>query len=208
MIRVVNFPFCNFFSLERYLRIRKLPFQVLESFSELSNGDTIVLPGVGTFRQGMEFLVAMNLVEPIQDHFVNTGKVIGICLGMQMLLESSAESPGVKGLGLISGGCERIPEAFTFPIPHIGWNEIQIANDKFEALSGLSDDSGLSRSDFYFVHSYYAKPLDAGVVIASFQHPSGPLAAAVAHQGCMGFQFHPEKSGSAGYRLLDRIFTL
>lgn len=206
MIRVVNFPFCNFFSLARYFRVRNLHYEVVEDLEGLSIADTIILPGVGTFKQGMEYLAKKNLVKEIQAHAARKGKLLGICLGMQMLLESSDESPGVEGLGLIPGSCKRIPQSLSFPVPHIGWNEIYIHSDKSNPFSSLSGTAGLSESDFYFVHSYYANPLDPGTVIASFEHPSGLLAAAIAHESCTGFQFHPEKSGFAGYNLLDRFF--
>jgi len=208
MIKIVNFPFCNYFSLDRYFRIRNLPCQILETSDRLSTEDTIVLPGVGTFRQGMEFLESMDLPNLIRDHVEMGGKIVGICLGMQMLLQSSSESPGIEGLGLISGGCYRIPEDPLFPVPHIGWNEIVITDDRLSVLTPLRYSFGRSKSDFYFVHSYYAKPLEGDAIIASFRHPSGMLAAAIASKNCVGFQFHPEKSGSAGYVLLDRVFMV
>jgi len=206
MIKVVNFPFCNYFSLERYFRIRTLPFQILENSDEPIPTDIIVLPGVGTFRQGMEFLLSTQLAKPIRDHVERDGKLVGICLGMQMLLQSSAESPGIEGLGLISGSCEQIPEDLSFSVPHIGWNEIIITDNQHNILAPLRCSSGRSKSDFYFVHSYHAKPLESNAMIATFEHPSGMLAAAIANKNCIGFQFHPEKSGSAGYALLDKVF--
>jgi glutamine amidotransferase len=206
MIKVVNFPFCNYFGLERYFRIRTLPCQDLENSDRLNPADTIVLPGVGTFRQGMEFLVSMHLSKLIQDHAEKDGKVVGICLGMQMLLQSSAESPGIEGLGLIQGSCEKIPNTSSFSVPHIGWNEIRITDNQYNILTPLSCSTGRSKSDYYFVHSYYARPLKPDVILASFEHPSSMLAAAIAYKNCIGFQFHPEKSGSAGYELLDRVF--
>jgi glutamine amidotransferase len=206
MIKVVNFPFCNYFSLERYFRIRTLPCQILEDSDQLIPTDTVVLPGVGTFRQGMEVLVSMNLAKLIRDHAERGGKLVGICLGMQMMLQSSTESPGIEGLGLIPGGCEQIPESPSFSVPHIGWNEIKITDSQHNILAPLRGSSGWSKSDFYFVHSYHAKPLEPDAIIASFEHPSGMLSAAIASKNCIGFQFHPEKSGSAGYALLDRVF--
>jgi len=200
LIRVVNFPFCNFFSLERYLRLRALPYQILCSSDQLTSRDIIILPGVGTFGAGMEYLNFLSLVKPIKDHVNSGGKVVGICLGMQMFLQSSAESPGVEGLGLIPGACELIPSGSSFSVPHIGWNEL-----KFPETQRTLFAPSLKSSDFYFVHSYYAKPLQDHVVIASFEHPDGMLAAAISSKNIMGFQFHPEKSGSTGYALLDQV---
>jgi glutamine amidotransferase len=205
MIRVVNLPFCNFYSLERYLRVRSHAYQILGESDFLSASDTILLPGVGTFSQGMDYLAITGLGPMIQEHACAGGRVVGICLGMQMLLEASSESPGVNGLGLISGDCERIPASPSFSVPHIGWNSLVLPPSLHASVEQLGPPSGVSLSDFYFVHSYVARPLSADAVIASFQHPNGLLAAAVASVNVIGFQFHPEKSGAAGYALLDHV---
>ena len=205
IIRVVNFPFCNFYSLERYLRISSHDYRELHGTDFPSPSDIIVLPGVGTFRQGMDYLLETGLAEMILKHVSKGGRVIGICLGMQMLLNSSAESPGVKGLGLIPGVCERIAVAPSFSVPHIGWNSLVLPEFLDSSVSRLGVPSGVSHSDFYFVHSYVAKPLAAETTLASFEHPSGHLAAVIGLGSVIGFQFHPEKSGSAGYALLDHV---
>jgi glutamine amidotransferase len=207
-IKVVNFPFCNYYSLERYLRLRGHVYEPLTCFDSLSSDDTIILPGVGTFGQGMRHLLSMGLSPLIQEHARSNGRVIGICLGMQLLLESSSESPGVEGLGIISGRCERIPGSPSFSVPHIGWNSLLLPASLHSAVSQLGKPLGTSFADFYFVHSYVAKPSIPSAEIASFQHPSGQLAASVAHQSVVGFQFHPEKSGSSGYALLDHVLAL
>jgi imidazole glycerol-phosphate synthase subunit HisH len=206
VIQVVNFPFCNFYSLERYLRMSSHSYQVLSGAERPSLADTIILPGVGTFRQGMSYLKETGLVSIILDHVRSSGRVIGICLGMQMLLESSSESPGIEGLGFIPGACERIPDAPAFSVPHIGWNSLVLSDPLHPSVVQFGQlSSDLSHSDYYFVHSYVAKPLVADVVIASFKHPSGYLPAAIGRGSVIGFQFHPEKSGSSGYTLLNHV---
>lgn len=207
MIRVVNFPFCNFYSLERFLRIRALPYEVIGRADELSPTDIILIPGVGTFGQGMAYLRSRSMDRLIRGHASSGGKVVGICLGMQILLQSSSESPGVEGLDLIPGTCERIPVSSSFSVPHIGWNEIRVHGKERELFTPCHQTSGLVASDYYFVHSYYAKPTHDEYVIASFKHPTGMLPAVIALNGVMGLQFHPEKSGPAGYALLDRILV-
>jgi glutamine amidotransferase len=205
MIRVVNFPFCNFYSLERYLRVRSHNFEVFSPSDQLTSDDTILLPGVGTFSQGMDYLSATGLSKMILAHVSAGGRVVGICLGMQMLLEASSESPGANGLGLIPGSCERIPASASFSVPHIGWNSLVLPAVLHTSVQQLGPASGVSNCDFYFVHSFVARPVSPDAVIAAFQHPSGLLAAAVAQLNVIGFQFHPEKSGSAGYALLDHV---
>ena len=205
VIRVVNFPFCNFYSLERYLRLSAHAYRVLSCAESPSASDIILLPGVGTFRQGMDYLLETGLAPIILKHANAGGRVIGICLGMQMLLNSSSESPGVEGLGLISGVCERIPVAPSFSVPHIGWNSLLLPEFLHPCVAQLGKPQGVSYSDFYFVHSYVAKPSLVDATIASFEHPSGQQAAAIGLGNVFGFQFHPEKSGSAGYALLNHV---
>ena len=208
VIQIVNFPFCNFYSLERYLRVSSHAYQVLSTGETLSISDVIILPGVGTFKQGMEYLLASDLTDAIVEHANAGGRVVGICLGMQMLLDVSAESPGVKGLGLISGICEQIPATPTFSVPHIGWNSIVLAENVNSNGAQGCIPAELSSSDFYFVHSYVAKTSVAEATIASFKHPSGHMAAAIRTGSVTGLQFHPEKSGRAGYSLLNHILGL
>ena len=93
MIYIVNFPFCNFFSLERYLRVRNNAYRVLSSEDQLSPDDFVILPGVGTFENAMAYLTNNNLVPVLQSHVDRGGRLLGICLGMQLLFESSEESP-------------------------------------------------------------------------------------------------------------------
>ena len=208
MIWVVNFPFCNFFSLERYLRVTSRSFSILRDGDTPSNKDIIILPGVGTFGQGMDFLKLSCLESLLVNHVSLGGKVVGICLGMQLFFQTSSESPGVEGLGLINGACERIPVSSFFAVPHIGWNALVFPETLHNCFLQFGKPLGLSMSDYYFVHSYYAKTNDPDSVIATFEHPTGLLAAAVAMDNVIGFQFHPEKSGPSGYALLDQILVL
>ena len=205
VIQVINFPFCNFYSLERYLRVSSHEYHVLTGAESPSISDIIMLPGVGTFQQGMDYLLATGLAPMILKHASAGGRVIGICLGMQMLLNSSSESPGVEGLGLIPGVCERIPVAPSFSVPHIGWNSLVLPDFLHSSVVQPRIPSIFSCSDFYFVHSYFAKTSVADSTFASFEHPSGHLAAAIGLGSAIGFQFHPEKSGSAGYALLNHV---
>ena len=209
MIYIVNFPFCNFFSLERYLRFRYKPYQILALEDQLSSTDHVILPGVGTYEQAMSYLSDQHLVPALQAHVDRGGRLLGICLGMQLLFGFSQESPGVQGLSLLSGGCVPIPPAPDFRVPHIGWNQLvaPAGENSQSCFYDFSASSGCSRSDYYFVHSYVVEPTNNSVISACFQHPSGPLCASVACQNVTGVQFHPEKSGADGYALLDRLLA-
>lgn len=210
MIYIVNFPFCNFFSLERYLRVRNKPYQILGLADQLSSADHVILPGVGTYEQAMAYLSDQHLVPALQAHVDNGGRLLGICLGMQLLFGFSQESPGVQGLSLLSGGCVAIPTDPGFRVPHIGWNQLvaPTGENSQSCLYDFSASSGCSLSDYYFVHSYVVKPNNSSVISSCFQHPCGPLCASVAYQNITGVQFHPEKSGLDGYALLDRLIAV
>jgi glutamine amidotransferase len=209
MIYIVNFPFCNFFSLERYLRVRNKPYQILTFSDKPSSADHVILPGVGTYGQAMSYLNDQHLVPALQAHVDRGVKLLGICLGMQLLFGFSQESPGVKGLSLLSGGCVPIPPAPGFRVPHIGWNQLVApeGENSQSCLYDFSATSGCSSSDYYFVHSYVVRPTNKSVISACFQHPSGPLCASVSYQNITGVQFHPEKSGVDGYTLLDGLLA-
>lgn len=208
MIWVVNFPFCNFFSLERYLRVRSRPYRLLTAADQPDPRDIVLLPGVGTFAQGIDYLHVSHLAAVIVQHANAGGKIVGICLGMQMLVQASSESPGSLGLSLIAGVCERIPMSSKFSVPHIGWNEVVFPEFLHQSFLPFGKPSGYSEADYYFVHSYHVIPESPVTIVAAFEHPFGPLAAAIAKDRIIGFQFHPEKSGPAGYALLDHVLDL
>jgi glutamine amidotransferase len=144
VVQVVNFPFCNFYSLERYLRVSSHPYQELSGAESPSSSDIIMLPGVGTFQQGMDYLQETGLASIILNHVSAGGRLIGICLGMQMMLDRSNESPGVEGLGLIPGVCERIRAVPSFSVPHIGWNSLLLPEKSHSCIEQYSILSSLS----------------------------------------------------------------
>jgi len=209
MIYVVNFPFCNFFSLDRYLRLSGHAYKVLSLEDHLTSADRVILPGVGTFEQAMSYLNDQQLAPLLRAHVDRGGGLLGICLGMQVLFEFSEESPGVSGLGLLSGGCVPIPPAPNFRVPHIGWNHVvsPLKESSYSKLFDFLPSNKCSQSDYYFVHSYVVQPSDISVISACFQHPAGLLCASVGASSVSGVQFHPEKSGPDGYALLDRLLA-
>ena len=163
------------------------------------------MPGVGTFENAMAYLTNNNLVPVLQSHVDRGGRLLGICLGMQLLFESSEESPGVMGLALLRGACVQFPLLLVLEF-HTS-NHL-IAPDGYNSNSDIYDfstSSGYSFADYYFVHSYVVEPSSSSVISACFQHPEGALCASVASSNVFGVQFHPEKSGADGYALLDRL---
>jgi imidazole glycerol-phosphate synthase subunit HisH len=156
--------------------------------------DGLVLPGVGAFPRGIEGIRALGLDELIADRVAAAVPLLGICLGMQLLFESSTELGGGQGLGLLRGEVREL-QAPGLKVPHIGWESVT-----FERRSELT--VGLDRpTPFYFVHSFAARPADAAEVIGTAAFGER-FASAVARARIYGVQFHPEKSSSAGLRLL------
>ncbi|QNG27764.1 imidazole glycerol phosphate synthase subunit HisH [Synechococcus sp. HK01-R] len=207
MIKIVNFPFCNISSVLRCLDNLGVDFSVLNNSSEINSDDIVVLPGVGTFQEGMNFLRQNGYVPALTNHALSEGRIIGICLGMQLLLSRSEESPCVSGLSLIPGACSQLPACNDFLVPHIGWNSIShnpLCTDSF-AFLGSESSSLYSSKDFYFVHSYVACAENQSSEMFYFDHPRGRMVAALCNSNTVGFQFHPEKSGPAGYELLLRF---
>jgi glutamine amidotransferase len=154
----------------------------------LAGVDGIVLPGVGTTGAAMERLAAADLVAPLQ-HW--SGPLLGICVGLQLFFEHSEED-GTDALGLMAGRVARLQDAPL--LPHIGWNDVNFKPDPL--FAGVATDA-----TFYFVHSYAVIPDDADTIIARTEYGASFVAAA-RREDCVGVQFHPERSGAAGLRIL------
>ena len=176
MLKKFNYSFSNF-----------------QSDCHLLPEDVLILPGVGCFSEGMAYLKQESLVEEIKNHANSGGKIIAICLGLQLLFHSSSESPGVAGLNILEGTVEKIPSDQNFSVPHIGWNSLVRTDSTPDALGCLFCDSGVSISDYYFVHSFYALPASKQDSIAAILHPSGLIDVAFKKSNVYAFQFHPKK---------------
>ena len=205
MIKVVNFPFCNYSSVTRVLKKNRYLFTDLQSSDKLIADDVIILPGVGSFYEGMNFLSQNSLDKIIISHAKSGGKIVGICLGMQLLFNESEENPGIEGLKLIDGKVLKIRSCEGFPVPHIGWNSIIKTNTTPEFLNNFFERTKVSASDYYFVHSYYGLASNEEDSMAKLSHPMGDIDIAFYHKNIYAFQFHPEKSGPTGYRLLKQV---
>ena len=162
---------------------------------DLAGAERIILPGVGAFGAGMDQLRAQGLVKPIQDAAAAGIPILGICLGMQYLFESSDEMGQHEGLGLLPGRVTRFPELAGLKVPHMGWNQIDAVRES-PLLGGVEPGSYA-----YFVHSYYCVPRDAADLLLTSTH-GFPFAAAVQHGNLVGVQFHPEKSQRTGLQIL------
>lgn len=160
--------------------------------------ERLVLPGVGSFRAGMQALEERGWVPALQSYAAGGRPLLGICLGMQLLLERGKEHGSSAGLGLIPGEVVRLDPAPPNKVPHVGWNSLN-AVVKHPLLEGVKP-----RVDVYFVHSYHCMPRDRADAIGLCDF-GGEFVAAVARGNVAGMQFHPEKSQPAGVRILDNF---
>lgn len=207
-VAVVDYGLGNLFSLERALRHVGADPEITADEETLMGAAGIILPGVGAFKDGMQRLEQRALVNPMLK-FAESGKpVLGVCLGMQLLFDASEEFGHYQGLGLVAGKVIRLlasdQDGRRVKIPHIGWNELHPAQ---ENLSWESTNlCGLKPGDAaYFVHSYVPKPLADRCAVAKMNYGGHWYCAAIEQGNISGVQFHPEKSGEVGLRILGNF---
>ncbi len=197
MIAVLDYGIGNLRSAEKALQHLGVDAALTTDPAVARQAAGVVLPGVGAFGRCMEQLRESGL-EPVVHEAVEAGKpFLGICVGMQMLFDSSEEAPGCKGLGIIPGEVRRLPVT-TERLPHMGWNTVKIRTGSV-LFDGIDDGSWL-----YFVHSYAPVPDDEAVTAATTEY-AGTVVAAVEQGRVWATQFHPEKSAANGLRLLKNF---
>jgi glutamine amidotransferase len=172
------------------------------------SADACILPGVGAFQKGMSNLQSLNLISVIHD-FVNTGKpFLGICLGMQLLFDESHEFGLTNGLGLINGSVQKmkLQQNSKEKLPHVSWNELYEPK-KGRWMGSLLEKTKL-KSDVYFVHSYAVIPENREDILALTNYGEQAICAAVKKNNITGVQFHPEKSGFFGLKMLAQYLSI
>ena len=200
-VAVVDYGMGNRRSVEKALEHVGARALITRDPAALEAADALVVPGVGAFPQGMRNLVEMGLDERIRSAAATGMPVLGICLGMQLLFERSAEHELTDGLGLLAGEVSALDGA-GLRIPHIGWNDV-----RFERSSPLTAGLPAEGCAFYHVHSLAARPGDPADVIATTQYGER-FATIVGHDNVLGVQFHPEKSSRDGLALLGNFVAL
>ena len=201
MVAIIDYDAGNIRSVEKAVRYLGKEVTVTSEPEEILAADRVILPGVGAFGDAMKRLHAMGLVEVIRQVADRGTPFLGICLGLQLLFEKSEESPGVPGLGLLRGEILRIPELPGLKVPHIGWNSLKYPNPG-RLFRGIPEDSYV-----YFVHSYYLKAQDEGIVTATTEY--GTLVHASVESGNLfACQFHPEKSSETGLTILENFLSI
>ncbi|MBD1814864.1 imidazole glycerol phosphate synthase subunit HisH [Microcoleus vaginatus DQ-U2] len=202
VIAVVDYDMGNLHSVCKGLENVGAVPKITDSPAIIEQADAVVLPGVGSFDPAMQNLRSRNLIEPIKRAIASRKPFLGICLGLQILFESSEE--GVEpGLGVIAGKVRRFRSEPGLTIPHMGWNQLQFTQPDVPLWQNLPSDPWV-----YFVHSYYVDPVDWEVRSAMVTHGNQNVTAAIAKDNVMAVQFHPEKSSSTGLQMLSNFVSL
>lgn len=201
MVAIIDYDAGNIKSVEKALHYLGEEAVITRDRDTILGADRVILPGVGAFGDAMEKLRTYELDKVIQEVVAQNTPFLGICLGLQLLFESSEESESVEGLGILKGKVVRLPEESDMKIPHIGWNSLKYPNPG-RLFTGIAEDSYV-----YFVHSYYLQAKDPSIVTATTEY--GTLIHASVEQGnVFACQFHPEKSSEVGMQILKNFLTI
>ena len=201
VIAVVDYDMGNLHSVCKGLENVGAVPQITDSPAIIEQADAVVLPGVGSFDPAMQNLRSRNLIEPIKSAIASGKPFLGICLGLQILFESSEE--GVEpGLGVIAGKVRRFRSEPGLTIPHMGWNQLELSQPNLPLWQNLPSDPWV-----YFVHSFYVDPVDLEVRSAMVTHGTQNVTAAIAKDNLMAVQFHPEKSSTIGLQMLSNFVS-
>ena len=201
MIVIIDYDAGNIRSVEKALSYLGEKTVVSRDPDILKSVDKVILPGVGSFGQAMENLHRYELVPVIRDMIEDGKPFLGICLGLQLLFESSEESPGAEGLGILKGKILKIPSSPGLKIPHMGWNSLQLQNNG-RLFRNIPQDTYV-----YFVHSYYLQAQEPEIVKAVTGYGT-EIHASVEKDNVFACQFHPEKSGKYGLEILKNFAEL
>ena len=201
MIAIIDYDAGNIKSVEKALNFLGEEVTITRDKTEILSADGVILPGVGAFGDAMEKLHSYGLVEVIREVTDKKIPFLGICLGLQLMFESSEETPGIEGLHILEGRIRRIPSTEGLKIPHIGWNDLAFPNAG-RLFRGIEEHSYV-----YFVHSYYLEAADPSIVTATTEYGT-LIHASVEKDNIFACQFHPEKSSQVGLNILQNFVEI
>ncbi len=206
-IVVIDYGVGNVKSILNAFRINGVNALLSNKESDIINAQGIVLPGVGAFSKAMENLHKLNLVDIIIKYSKTSKPILGICLGMQMLMESSEEFGISMGLGLVKGNVKKFSfdSSPTMKLPHISWSNL--APHKLNWSSTILNGINLN-NDFYFVHSYVVIPSNEGEILSLSKYKNQTFCSALKKNNIYGCQFHPEKSASSGLKIISNFIKI
>jgi len=194
LIAIIDYGMGNLSSVFKALKKLGADARITGGVAETGKADSVILPGVGNFGDGMKHLKASGLDKAVRNSISDGKPFLGICLGMQLLMDESEEAPGVPGLGIFKGRVVRFPKS-PLKVPHMGWNDISVDGEN-PNLAGIGNGTY-----FYFVHSYYVKPDDSRINAATCSYGLD-FSACIGRKNVFATQFHPEKSQDAGLCIL------
>ena len=200
---IIDYGMGNLRSVQKAFERIEEPAIISTRAAEIAAATRVVLPGVGAFRDAIAALRQHDLIGVIKDHIAADRPFLGICLGLQLLMDASLEDGEHEGLGIIPGYVRRFDLPAGYKIPHMGWNQL---DRSAQPDHGLLDDSG-PEPWFYFVHSYHVVPTDQSWIAATTDY-GGQFVSVVAKGNVMATQFHPEKSQSCGMQLLKNFLAV
>lgn len=197
MIAIIDYGAGNLSSVKKALDYLGAESKITQDSDEILSASHVILPGVGSFADAMNSMRERNLVEVVRRAAL-TKRFLGICLGLQLLFDGSEESPDAVGLGILKGKIVKIPGSREIKVPHIGWNSVELKQN--DGIFKDIEDGGY----FYFVHSFYLTDADTATVAATAQYGT-EIQCAVQSGKLAAVQFHPEKSGALGLKLLKNF---
>ena len=207
-IAIIDYRMSNMFSIKNALDLLGFESEVTSDYKEIMSADGAILPGVGSFSEAMKHINAMGLAVPIME-FISSGKLfMGICLGLQLLFSESEEFGYTSGLGVIEGKVESLERHDGIRrVPHVGWNSV-LKSGSIENNAITSSFEGITSGEyFYFVHSYYVNPAKDCDVYTTTEYRGFEFCSSILSGNVFASQFHPEKSGEAGLKVLRDFFN-
>ena len=198
---IVDYQLSNIFSLVNALNYLQIRNKVSSNKIDIKSADAVILPGVGSFPEAMIQLEKFDLIEALKN-FINTGKpFFGICLGFQLLFSKSNEFKITEGLNIFNGEVKKFDEK-NIKVPHIGWNNLELNNNlnKYQLVKQIN-----FQNSYYFVHSYYVKPNDKKIILTFTDYKKTRFCSSILKENIFACQFHPEKSGLNGIKLIKNF---
>lgn len=201
MIAIIDYDAGNIKSVEKALTMLGQTAVITKDKDTILHAEKVILPGVGAFGKAMERIRSYGLDTLIQEVVARDTPFLGICLGLQLLFDSSEEAPGIPGLGILRGKIQKIPDNAGWKVPQIGWNALTFPN------SGRLFQGIVEGAYVYFVHSYYLQAKDPEIVTATTEYVVN-IHASVEKGNVFACQFHPEKSSEVGLQILRNFVAL
>ena len=208
MIAIIDYQMSNLFSVKNALEYLGIDSEITSDVTKIMAAKGAILPGVGAFAEAMKHLKTLDLIQPIKD-FINSGKpFMGICLGFHLLFTESEEFGVTRGMDILQGKVENFSRHVkSKKIPHIGWNRILTNNDVLKEDSFINPLKDINSDEYmYFVHSFYVDPDNKDIITTETEYDSFTFCSSVLKGNVFASQFHPEKSGTSGLKILKNYF--